>query len=98
MSIKRNAMFKLVFALGLCAFLFGVSGADAAKKNKSPKPDAGALTELESAIFSEGGSTEAYCESSCCWASGSHVICSESGCYAENEDGSETAEYICEAN
>jgi hypothetical protein len=96
MSIKSNAMFKLVFSLALCAFLFAASAADAAndKKAKRSRPDAGSLADLELRIFS-GPTTEAYCESGCCWASGSHVTCSESGCYAENEDGSESAEYIC---
>ena len=93
MRIQGNTMFKLVGSLALCGFLLGTSdGAGAATKKEVGKPATGSVTAF--GMTAPPPDNPAYCESSCCWASGEHVVCSESGCYAES--GDESAEYICD--
>jgi len=89
--MQVKSMLRVAFVLGLCGILFGITGANAASKPAHPtRAHVGSLSDLR---MSPVGS--AYCESGCCWASGEHVVCSESGCYAEG--GGESAEYICKA-
>ena len=107
--MRFNTMFKLVAFMVICCFLLTAVSAFAAPgdrarirvpkskfgvgpKGPGSQPAAPFMKSFSTGTTS-GETTGAYCESGCCWASGQHVVCSESGCYAEG--GGETAEYIC---
>jgi hypothetical protein len=99
MKIKGVSMFNLVASVSVCGLLLSVSGAGAATEKqgstKNPSPSrcaAGPLSETRPP-FMNNDTTQAYCESDCCWATGEDVSCNNSSCTGSGEGG--TAIFIC---
>jgi hypothetical protein len=95
----RSSMLKLV-SLGLGCFLFWMTGAGAATHapihhGRTAKHAVGPLAKGGRHIQLKTESTQGYCESDCCWATGEQVYCDNGGCWGSDSGG--TAIYICNA-
>ncbi len=97
----RTSMLKLA-SLGICCFLLWMTGAGAANGKQNQGRTTGRTTRHAAGSRAKGGrslllkdSTQGYCESDCCWATGDDVSCNNDRCTGSDSKG--TAIYICNA-